>query len=82
VQAVILRTRVRDVALLIRGSSRVHNVVVMRSTWAVVHVLVLVFLGDVESQVVAGRNTVLGRRVVLVVGHVENGHKSNSCQRR
>lgn len=82
VQAVILGTRVRDVALVIRGSSGVHDVVIVHSTWAVVHVLMLVFVRDVESRVVAGRNALLGRRVVLVVGHVENGRKSNSCQRR
>jgi hypothetical protein len=42
-----------------------------------------VFLGDMEGQVVTRGDTLLGRRVVLVhVGHVENGHKTNPYQRR
>jgi hypothetical protein len=42
-----------------------------------------VFLGDMEGQVVTRGDTLLGRRVVLVhVGHGENGHKTNSYQRR
>jgi hypothetical protein len=37
----------------------------------------LVFLGNVKGQVVAGSDAPLGRRVVLVlVGHVENGTRA------
>ena len=83
VQTMILRTRVRNDALFVGGPDRVRDVVVVSRTWAVVHVLMLVLLRDVKGQVVAGNDTLLGRRVVLVhVGHIESGHKSNSFQRR
>ena len=83
VQAVVLGTRVGNDTLLVSSSDRVRDMVVVSRTWAVVHVLVLVLLGDVKGQVVAGQYTLLGGRVVLMhVGHVGNGHKSNSCQRR
>lgn len=83
VQAMVLGTGVRDGALLVSGSDRVRDVVVVHGARAVVHVLMRVFLGGVKGQVVAGQHALLGRRVMLVhVGHVESGHKSNSCQRR
>jgi len=83
VQAMVLRTWLRNVALVVGGSDRVRDVVVVSRTWAMVHVLMLVLLRDVEREIIAGRDALLGGRVVLVhVGHVENGHKSNSCQRR
>jgi hypothetical protein len=79
----ILRAGVRDGALLVSGSSRICDVVIMSRASAVVHMFVLVFLGDMEGQVVTRGDTLLGRRVVLVhVGHGENGHKTNSYQRR
>ena len=81
VQAMVLRTRVRNSALLVGGSDCVRDVVIVSRTWAVVHVLMLMFLRDVKGQVVAGGDALLRGRVVLV-GHVENGHKSNSFQRR
>lgn len=83
VQIVVERAWVRDMALVVRGSNRVRDVVVVGRTWAVVHVLMLVLVRDVEREIVARRDALLGRRVVLVhVGHVESGLKSNSCQRR
>lgn len=79
----ILRAGVRDDAPLISGTSRICDVVIMSRASAVVHMFVLVFLGDMESQVVTRGDALLGRRVVLVhVGHVENGLKTKSWQRR
>lgn len=60
VQAVVLRTGVGDDALLISGSGRIRDVIVVYGTWAVVHVLMLVLMGRVEGQIVAGRDCLLG----------------------
>ena len=77
VQAMVLRTRVGNDALIVSGSDCVCDIVVVSRTRAVVHVLMLVFLGDVKGQVVTGCDALLGRRVVLVlVGHVENGTRA------
>lgn len=81
VEAVVLGAGIRNYALFGCGPDRVyrHIIPTVSSTRAVVHVLVVVLMGNVESGVVIVHDTML--QSAVVGGHGEDWHVGNSQQK-
>lgn len=71
VQVTVLGARVRNMALLVRGSCSVDDVVWMCTVGAVVQVLVLMLVGNVQSGIMIGLDPRHGGSIVAggSVGH-------------